>query len=69
MQKQFRRLHPPVGVKPALHHAVMQEIGESDQTHALVVGHPATHQFMAMAPGAASGSRAVIGGLVKPVRA
>ena len=43
VQQQLRRLDTAIGVKPALHHVIVQEISHCQQTHALMVGHPGAH--------------------------
>src|SRR5580704_1983512 len=66
LQQQFRGLHSRVAMKPVLHDIMVQEIGYREQAHALVMGHPAAHQFVAAKPG--TGSRGMeIDGLIEPV--
>ena len=48
-------LDAPVIVKPPLHHAIVEEVSHGEQAHALMMSHPAAHQFVAMQPRAASG--------------
>ena len=50
VQKQFGRHHARMGVEPFLHNAVMEKIRDRQQSHALVVGHPAAHKFELVAP-------------------
>jgi hypothetical protein len=37
-------------VKPLLHNAVIQEIGQGQKAHPLMVGHPAPYQLMTILP-------------------
>src|SRR5215471_17880901 len=67
VKQQLGCLHTRLPVEPLLYGAVIQEIGEREQHHALMVSHPASHHLIAAMPGAAA-RIAVIDRLVKPVR-
>ena len=60
---KFGGLDQRVGVEPALHHVVAEQIDDREQRHALVMRHPLPDQR-----GAAQRSR-VVGGLVEAVGA
>src|SRR5579863_4667943 len=51
MQQQLRGLHARITVEPPLHNAIEKIISNREQAHALVMGHPATYQFVAMVLG------------------
>src|SRR5437762_8859608 len=68
MKQELRRLHARVRVKPCLHDSVGQDIGKSEESHALMVRHPTSNQFGGMAPGPILG-RSEIGSLVKAIDA
>ena len=40
LQEQFRRLHSRIHAEPSLHNALVQQIGDRQQSHALVMHHP-----------------------------
>ena len=50
VQQQFGGLNTPLRVKPLLYDVVIEKIGEREQTHPLVVGHPTTNNLMAFLP-------------------
>ena len=43
VQQELGSLHPPLVMKPALHNSIVQEVRHRQQTHTLVVRHPAAH--------------------------
>jgi hypothetical protein len=43
MQQQFRGLHAWITVEPSLYHTIVEEVGDREQAHALVMSHPAAH--------------------------
>jgi hypothetical protein len=49
VQKEFVGNTPP-GVKPFLHDVVIQEISQSEQAHALMVGHPTAYNLGTAVP-------------------
>src|ERR1700685_279144 len=67
MQQQLRGLHARITMEPPLHNAIVEEVGNREQAHALVMSHPATHQFVAMMLGMMAGSGEVRG-FVKSIR-
>jgi hypothetical protein len=48
-----------MAVEPALHYVIVQKICDGEEAHPVVVGHPATHDFTTMKPGAAAGGMEV----------
>src|SRR5580692_2866180 len=59
MQQQLGGLYARITVEPALYNAIEKIIGNREQAHALVMGHPATHQLVAMMLGMMAGSAEV----------
>src|SRR5579863_3006342 len=68
LKQKFGGLHSRVAVKPALYYVVMQKIRYREQTHALVMGHPATYQLVTSEPGPAS-RRVEVDGFIEAVGA
>src|SRR6266436_6282104 len=66
LEQQFRGLHPGMAVKPALYRLATQEVCHREQAHALMMRHPAAHQFTTSKTGPATGG-VEVQGLVEPV--
>jgi hypothetical protein len=67
LQERLRGAHLPVGHETTGHRAVVQQVVERHQAHALVVGHERTHDRGPFGP--AEAGRRVVDRLVEPVAA
>src|SRR4051794_40732521 len=50
LQKQLRRLHPRIRAEPLVNDAAVQQVGDRQQAHALVVDHPRLDEREALTP-------------------
>ena len=50
VQQEFGSLDSGMGMKPLMHHAIGEKIGNRKEAHPLVVRHPAANQFKGMPP-------------------
>ena len=46
LQKPFGSLHLWISVKPSLHHVLVKYVSQGEQAHSLMMGHPATYEFV-----------------------